>query len=203
MSTEQKTIDTFFMTVVGLFGAIFSGLSFDVLNGLDGNCPSVWTKNGWTGILALGGCMIVASIMFFSCVYMGSGSCYQNLGIRRSEQMYIGLLMLIALACIGIGTAILVDSKKLKSDYICNAQKSKKYAVVIIVMSSIIVLLSIVGLSFIKKPEVEDDYEEDEGEDGSRESPFDLTQDEQPRVQANIFSNLGDNRGNQIDLTKA
>ena len=190
MSTEQKTIDTFFMTVVGLVGVLFSGLSFDVLNGLDGNCPSAWTKNGWTGILALGGCMIVASIMFFSCVYMGNGACYQNLGIRRSEQLYVGLLMLIALASLGLGIAILVDMKKLKDDT-CNAPKSKKYATVVIALSAVIIVLSGIGLAFVKKPDLEDDVEEDD--DGTKQNPVDITQDESKPQKF---------WENQIDLTR-
>lgn len=185
MSTEQKTIDTFFMTIVGLFGAIFSGLSFDVLNGLDGKCPSVWVKNGWTGIMALGGCMIMACLMFFSCVYMGTGACYQNLGIRRGEKMYIGLLVLIALVCLGIAIAMFTDMKKIKSDdYACNLTKSKKYTIVVIVLSIIIVLLSITSLFVLKPPEekvkqrieIKDDEDENENNEDDKKEDNDENQ---------------------------
>jgi len=158
---EQESVDQIFLAVGGVVGAIFTGISTDALQNLQAACPSPIIRNCWTAILVVGICMVLASILYFSCT-LTNDTCYTQYGLRRSTEFYLGGFIFLGIILIIATSLMYKEFGKLDpaQSNLCDSPKNKKYSIIVMVLSGILVLGSIVALGFVmRKSEDENEVE--------------------------------------------
>jgi len=142
---RQQKIDNMAVIGISLLGLIFFIVACVAFKNIDVSCPSSIIRDGWTVILVLGACMLVAGISFFGCTLMSGDKCYKDSTSIRTLDTYFGIFILFGSFIIGICSAMLNKYSKMSATDLANCDNgttNKNYTIMILVFAILIVLFS-------------------------------------------------------------
>lgn len=145
MVNEKQVIDTIVAGLSVLFGLLIFYFSANGYKYVTGDCANNLLRNSLTTILALSAGIVTVGLSYGACM-ISSNNCYS--GVVRSTDtasVYFTISAVIALGVIIAASTIIAQVKSSGAE--CGGAKLKQDAVIILVLSIMVFIASVIGVT--------------------------------------------------------